>query len=182
MMMTQTAIKVALSQHPDMHPSRLLSIVNGVITENIHKLHEDKYMTITVLAVHDEGKFYYSGLHQDIMVYRQKTGSVELFETRGMWLGILRDIVEMVDDDVVTLGPGDTMLIYTDGITEAWEKGSVKDHRDPEKSMYGDERLVRVFKDLGEKPTEEIKQGIIDSLENYKCYDDVTLVLLRRIG
>ena len=33
----------------------------------------------------------------------------------------------------------------------------------------------------GKKPVEEIKNGILESMQGYKCHDDVTMVLLRRI-
>ncbi len=58
-------------------------------------------MTITALVTHEEGQFAFSGLHQDIFVYRADKGIVEIVETRGMWLGILEDIEGMMSEDTI---------------------------------------------------------------------------------
>ena len=89
MMMVQTSIHSVIKMAPREKPSVILSRVNDVITENIRKLGEDKYMTITVFAYIEDGKFCFSGLHQDIMVYRAVAGDVQLVATNGVWIGIL---------------------------------------------------------------------------------------------
>ena len=73
MMMVQTSIRSTLEQNPRLEPSKLLALVNKTITSNIRQLDENKYMTITVLAAIESGKFAFSGMHQDILVYRADT-------------------------------------------------------------------------------------------------------------
>nr|HPI23060.1 SpoIIE family protein phosphatase [Spirochaetota bacterium] len=180
MMMVQTAIHTALAGKPNLKPQRLLSHINQVVTANIKKLNEDKYMTITVLACLKNGKFYFSGLHQDIMVYRAATKAVEIVETDGIWLGLVDDIKGMLHDSDLTLASGDVMLLYTDGITEAWRRGARKDERDPESDMFGDERLKSCLLTLGEKEPEEIKRGILDEMRDYMPADDVTLLIVKK--
>jgi len=175
MMMTQTAINVTLCKHPDIAPSELLSAVNMTITKNIQLLSNDKYMTITVLNVSRDGRCEFSGLHQDILVYRASTKSVELVKTRGAWIGMLDCLGERLRNDVFILGVDDTALLYTDGITEAMRGGN------PD-VMFGLERLTETFRGLGEDSTEDIRDGILNSLEGYILHDDVTMVVLRRKG
>ena len=93
---------------------------------------------------------------------------------------MMEDINGLVDDDHFVMKKDDVMLLYTDGITEAWIKGSVQDQRDPEIDMYGDERLVNIFKENGEKDTETIKDELIASLENYSYSDDITFLVLKK--
>src|SRR3990172_11579193 len=69
MMMVQTAINVTLSKNPKMPPSELLQAINMTIKKNIIRLGGDKYVTITALAVFDNGRFHFSGLHQNILIY-----------------------------------------------------------------------------------------------------------------
>jgi histidine kinase len=171
MMMVQTSIHSVLRLNPEFSPSRVLEAVNAVIYENIKKLNEDKYMTITVIACHEGGKFFFSGQHQDIMIYRKATCEVELIETRGMWLGIFDEIGNLLVDEDMSVNPGDVMLLYTDGITEA---------RGDNGSMFSEEKLEMIFKGLGDKSTEEIRDGILSSLSGYECRDDVTIVLIKR--
>lgn len=180
MMLVQNSIKISLAHNPQQNPSRLLTVINDLISEDIRKISEDKYMTITVLAVHENGHFNFSGLHQDIMVYRAATGGVDLVETRGMWLGVMQDISTYVSDDVVDMEINDVMLVYTDGITEAWRKGALENLRDPESDMFGESRLARVLEVHGKTTPAEIQKAILAGLENYTCHDDVTLVVLKR--
>ncbi|MCP4129804.1 MAG: AAA family ATPase [bacterium] len=181
MMMAQSTIHVAIDENPNLPPSEVLSIINKTITRNIKQLGESKYMTMTVLALKEDGEFIYSGLHQDILIYRAETGEVDQCETNGMWIGLIDDISDMLTNDSLTMRPGDAMLLYTDGITEAWLRGSVKDERNPEMEMYGDDQLVETFKQLGKGSAEEIRTGILDSLREYDFADDVTMVAVKRL-
>ncbi|MCP4606104.1 MAG: SpoIIE family protein phosphatase [Proteobacteria bacterium] len=171
MMMVQTSIHSVLQKGQYLSPEQLLEMVNRVIHENIKKMSEDKYMTITVFACHDNGEFHFAGLHQDIMIYRAVSKDIELVETKGMWIGIMEDIKNMLPVDHLILNERDVMLLYTDGITE-----SVNNN----KEMFSDEKLIDVFRTLGDKSTEGIKQGILTSLNGYTCDDDVTFMVLKR--
>jgi serine phosphatase RsbU (regulator of sigma subunit) len=182
MMMVQTAIHTAIAQNPSLKPAQLLTIINRAITDNIKQLDEDKYMTITVFAAYHDGVFYFSGLHQDIMIYRAASSDIELIETNGMWLGVMDDIADYMTDDSLVLGIDDIMLVYTDGITEARAKGDSTQGMGRPPEMFGVERLGDIFKSLGRLSVEDIKNGILDALREYHCNDDVTMVVLNRRG
>ena len=137
-------------------------------------------MTITVMACIRDGRFHYSGLHQDIMIYRLRSRSVEVFETDGMWLGIYSNIQGMVSDSTLTLGVGDTLLLFTDGITEAMKADSPVGPSPSEQNMFGQNRLRDIFLRLGDRSTEEIEAGILKELSSYSTYDDVTMMILTR--
>jgi len=109
------------------------------------------------------------------MIFRKNTNQVDIIETTGAWIGLIDDIKGMLEDDELALNPGDTMLLFTDGITESWKKGS--DRRD----MFGDEQLKNIFCGLGNCSTEEIKNGILNSLEDYDSDDDITMLILKRV-
>lgn len=176
MMMVQTAIKTTLHQSPDIPPSQLLERINVTITQNVRQLQEDKYMTITVFACHENGFFRFSGLHQDIMVYRKNAKAVHLIETRGMWIGVEENIKGMFKNDDIHLDPGDIMMIYTDGVTEAILKESAGNA-----SMFGEEKLKQILRDRGEEKAEIIKCAIMDALEQYRCADDTTFLVIKRL-
>ncbi|MCP4132041.1 MAG: AAA family ATPase [bacterium] len=182
MMMVQTCIHNTLNMRPELPPSELLSIVNKTITKNIQLMGESKYMTITVFAAHENGEFTFAGLHEDLLIFRAQSNTVEQVETTGMWVGMFDEIQDRLTDERLTLNTGDILLVYTDGITEAWKKGTIKDQRDPEKDMFGQDRLKNLFQTFGNKSLEQIKEGILTGLEEYLCHDDVTMVLVKRLG
>ncbi len=182
MMMVQTSIRVTLNQNKTLEPSKLLAIINKTISYNIKQMGEDKYMTITVMAAHKNGEFIFSGLHQDILIYNSGLCKVDTVETSGMWLGVVDDIEGLNQNEKLKLNIGDVMLVFTDGITEAWYRESVRNERDPDRDMFGSRRLIDTFTRLGDRSTNEIKNGILKELEGYKCEDDVTMIILKRLS
>ena len=180
MMMVQTAIHTVLEADTGLKPSILLSRINQVIFNNIRKLNEDKYMSITIFACLDDGNFYFSGLHQDIMIFRKQTQTVELIETEGIWIGITDKIEGMLKDHACRLDAGDTMLVYTDGIIEAWESGAARDKRDAKSEMFGKKRLRETLHRHGNDSSETIKQAVLEDLHDYVCDDDITMVIIKR--
>jgi serine phosphatase RsbU (regulator of sigma subunit) len=182
MMMVQTSIHTVLEGESNVKPSKLLAMVNSVIRENIKKLGEDKYMTITVLAAVKNGKFYFSGLHQDILIFRYEKSDVESITTEGMWLGLCDDIENLLTDNSLNLNINDSMVLYTDGITEALDESSIKNGGRIDDDMYSQERLALVFKENGEKSPEKILQAILGSLKGYRLDDDITIVVMKRVS
>jgi serine phosphatase RsbU (regulator of sigma subunit) len=170
MMMCQTAVRTALHEDPTIGPDRLLSTVNRTLTENIRLLGEDKYMTMHALCRTPDGRFRFSGMHQDIFIYRAATGTVETLEPSGCFLGLQEDISGMLDVRSFELGPGDTVLLYTDGITEA-RKGD---------ALLDNDGLRNVFEGLGQRPVQEILDGILSHLSGYRVEDDVAAIVVKQ--
>ncbi len=181
MMMVQTAVHSVLEQNPSQSPAALLGHINRSVSKNIKLLDEDKYMTITVFLGIENGEFIFSGLHQDILIYRSDSGEIDVVETTGSWIGIQGEVKGNNIDSKIKLNIGDTMLVYTDGITEAWEKGSVVDNRTM-MQMFGLERLIEALLHYGSKATDEIKNYIIEKLKGYDCMDDVTMLIIKRLA
>lgn len=172
MMMLQTSIKTVLYHEPDITPSRLLERVNEVITDNINALGEDKYITITILCRHEDGRFTYSGLHEDILIYRANSNSVEKIKTDGMWLGIKSDIEPYMQDESLMMGINDVLLLYTDGVTESFGA---------DKKIYSRDRLIDQLKKSGKFTTNEIRDNIRDDLKSYVQHDDTTMIIMKRL-
>jgi serine phosphatase RsbU (regulator of sigma subunit) len=180
MMMAQTSIHALLNGNPGLNPSELLKSVNVTLYGNIALMKDDKYMTITVLELKHDGVFVHSGLHLDMLIYRAEKNMVERIETTGSWLGLFNDIKDALIDGSVSLKKGDVMFLYTDGIIEAWRKGSIKNKRNPQDDMYGTDRLVNTFQGVGTEDTEVIKKTLLESLQEFDTDDDVTMIILKR--
>ncbi len=176
MMMVQTSVHLVLDQNPNCSPSELLSIINKTITKNIRKLKEDKYMSITVLSCHENGRFLFSGLHQDIIIYRAEKQDVEAIETKGMWLGVVDDLEDMTSTDELTLDVGDLMLLYTDGMIEA----SLKENPEKSNPFFGEDKLYQILRKFGDRDISFLKNRIMDELEKYQAKDDITFVMIKR--
>jgi len=171
MMMVQTSIHAVLIQNPQTPPSRLLSVINRTIYENIVLMDEQKHMTILVIACGKDGFFDFSGLHEDILLWCADTRKVEKIETDGMWIGLEPDISHLLPANEFRMGTGDCIVLYTDGITEAWGADG---------KMFGEERLIKIVESYGGKSASAIHAAILDALKDYDKPDDVTLFVMKR--
>ncbi len=72
------------------------------------------------------------------------------------------------------LEPGDTLVLFSDGVTEAM---------DPDDQLYGVPRLKQLLTGLPECPLEEIQKCVLESVENFARgahqADDLTLLVVR---
>ncbi len=181
MMMAQTAIRTLLRNNPDVEPHRLIEAMNGVLHANMKKFAEDKYMTLTVIAVHRDGTLRFSGLHEDILIFHGSTAKVSAHETDGVWIGMYNDISGQLRSDILTLEPGDVMLLHTDGVVQAWNRESVRGHRSPEVDMFGLNRLMGLLERNGREAPDIILREITKDLEGFRSDDDATVVVVKRV-
>ena len=103
---------------------------------------------------------------------RRASGEVERLESGGALLGILDgDVSRSVP---LTLRPGDVLVIYTDGITEARHRGE----------LFGEDRLVEVLAGAGGS-VEEVARAVEDAVHAFGDHDradDVALLAISPTG
>jgi histidine kinase len=176
MMIVQTAVHTVITSAGDrahlLTPKQLLSQVNAAVRGNMQKIGEEQYMTIMALRI-ERGEVRFAGLHQDILVYRAAAARVERIESRGLWLGLLDDISELLDDDSFQLAEGDVFMLYTDGVTES--AGSV------DGPLLGTDGLGARLKELavGNTSSADIVRGVVEYACRTTPEDDVTVLAAR---
>ena len=114
--MVQTAVRTLLT-NGERDPVKFLSTIDRTIYENVQRMNSDKNITLALLD-YSEGVLRSIGQHEEITLVRNE-GQVELINTidLGFPIGLDADIADFVDR--VELHPGDIVVLYTDGITEA---------------------------------------------------------------
>ena len=170
MMSSRTWMKGAAISSPE--PGTVLGEVNAL-------LHEDNetQMFVTVLyAVYDPetGEFTYASGGHDAPLLVHPDGSSELLPlTGGIALGIVSDLA--YGQNSVVLDHGDTLVLYTDGVTEAMNG---------EGEQFGIERLRKVFSNRAPKDANEAAHKIFEAVNTFADgaaqSDDITCLTLRR--
>ncbi len=174
MLMTQTAVRT-LQEIKESDPVRFLDTLNRTIYRNVQRMNSDKNLTLAILN-YSEGKVSISGQHEEIIVVRAG-GQIECIDTMdlGLPIGIDDDIVEFIDQITVGLNPGEGIVLYTDGIPEAFNIN---------KKQYGMERLCDAISQNWQHSAQEIRDAVIDDVRrfigNQKVFDDITLVVLKQ--
>jgi sigma-B regulation protein RsbU (phosphoserine phosphatase) len=174
MLMAQTAIKtVALMGELDM--KRFLALVNKVLYSNIVRISEDRSMTLSLIDYRDR-TFTVTGQHESLIVCR-RDGRIELMDTAdlGLFLGFEPDISRFVGETRLRLEPGDTLVLYTDGVTEA-----VNEKNQP----FGIRRLCQAVALHHDRPAATILERVAALLKAFigssKVHDDFSLMVIKQ--
>jgi len=175
MLMAQTAIHTALEMKPELDPDDVMLAVNRVLYSNIRKLKEKKYMTGAFYRADNLGNVVFAGLHLDTFLIRGKTGTVETVPTDGMWMGIEENLDGKLKLKRLKLQPGDTMFLYTDGLTEAM---------DPEMNLYTENRLISILRGSHKTNLEVLEKRILADLADHRKgkdqMDDISFAMIRK--
>jgi len=174
MLMVQTAVRSLL--HSGLKDaSQFLNILNHIIYNNIQRMNTDKNLTLSLLD-YQNGQLRLTGQHEEVLVVRQG-GQVERIDTfdLGFMVGLEPDITDFVAQRDIALQPGDGVVLYTDGITEA---------RNVDKVQYGLEQLCKVISHNWHYSAIEILQAAVADVRHHigeqKVYDDITLLVIKQ--
>ncbi|RKZ84566.1 MAG: serine/threonine-protein kinase PknK [Candidatus Parabeggiatoa sp. nov. 1] len=185
MLMVQTAVRALLDSGLS-DVTQFLNTLNCTIYNNAQRMQTDKNLTLALLDYQSNtstlsqkqvgGSLQITGQHEEVLVVRAG-GCVEKIDTfeLGFSVGVVDDIADFVSQKEVQLQPGDGIVLYTDGITEA---------QNLDKKLYGLERLCEVVSRNWEHSASEIQQAAIADVRQYigtqKVFDDITLLVLKQ--
>ncbi|MBC8424722.1 SpoIIE family protein phosphatase [bacterium] len=171
-----------------LHPGRISAVVRRV--NDLLVKSTDPHMFATFfygLLDRGTGVFTYTNAGHNPPLLRRGDGEIVMLEAGGLPLGMLED-VDFVQD-AVTIEPGDALLLFTDGITEAvgpLPDGSVPEDEDTVDAMFGDERLVDLLAASRGSNAFEIRETVLRAVSDHTAgvpqSDDITLVVVTRSG
>jgi len=117
--------------------------------------------------------FYVNAGHSNPILVRDKTNEVERLTATGQLIGPFPN--EKYRIEFTTMARGDILLLFTDGITEAFNDA---------KEMYGEERLIQRLIELKKRSPKEISQLILEDVQLHnrmvEYSDDKTLVVIKK--
>jgi phosphoserine phosphatase RsbU/P len=149
---------------------RLLRSVNSLFHKNTEP---DHYATMFFSLYDDATRtLRYVNCGHNPPVLLRKTGVVERLEATATVLGLFEQWECTVAER--QLVPGDVLLIYTDGISEAAPRQDAEE--------FGEDRLITTLQTLRGKCACEILDGIIAEVQRFSQHeqaDDMTLIVAR---
>ena len=137
-------------------PADNLRNLNQIIYPDIT---EDMFITMLHSNFNNKTKIltYSNAGHNPLIVYRAKEDKVELHSVKGVAIGFMQGYNYKQGE--LKLEKGDIVLYYTDGITEA---------ENPNKELFGFERLEKVIYDNRYNDVDTIKENINCSFSLYR--------------
>jgi sigma-B regulation protein RsbU (phosphoserine phosphatase) len=114
--------------------------------------------------------------HNPPLVYRHKTKEISYMPRGGRAIGWFPDLP--VEEIALEMQPGDVIVYYTDGLTEA---------ENPQGDFYGEGRLAQAMAEIGGKASaQEILNHILKSVETFCAgappFDDLTMMIVKYTG
>ncbi len=176
MLMVQTAVRTLLMNNVTDAES-FIQVVNSTIFGNVQRMASDKNLTLSLLD-YQQGRLRFTGQHEDILIARTG-GRIECIDTcdYGFMIGLVPDIQEFVACSDVYLNIGDSLVLYTDGITEA---------RNMRNELYGVQRLSDVVAQYWQASATDIQDAVINDVHHFageKAFiDDITLLIIKRVS
>ncbi len=173
MLMVQS-IAVALQERGPSDPRQFLVALNTAVCRNIKRTKTDKHLTLSFLDFGGD-KVTLSGQHEELILLKEN-GDCEIVDTvdLGFPIGLDEDIEPFIKTRDLPFGPGDMIVLYTDGVTEA---------ESPDGELYGLDRLVGSVRKHRAPKASLILEGVLSDLKDHigsqTVHDDITLLVIR---
>ncbi len=117
---------------------------------------------------------YVNGGHCDGIVLRA-SGDVQMLPTTGLPVGLFPK--KKFEQAAFTMAAGDTLLLYSDGVSEA---------NDKDYNEFGMERLVASLRAVADGPCEKILDRLIEDIDAFASgapqFDDITMMVMKRLA
>lgn len=155
-------------------PGECVKRVNALLqSENNGNL----FVTLFYGVLHTStGEIYYSNAGHDAPYHLRPDGTLTQLERTGDLVAGVRDKQEY-HTFAAQLAPQDTLVLYTDGVTEAMNA---------QRKMYSSERLEAALKHSAAQPLMTLVNGIYSDVAEFvgdaPQHDDITVLALRFLG
>ena len=172
MALSRIVVRVNATWHQQ-SPAEAIRGANAIITADSRG---GMFVTLFygILNAQDRTLTYVNAGHNPPLVCRRSDGSFSDLPATGMAIGAVPDAA--YDAGTATLGPGDVLVLYTDGITEAENESQ---------EFFGEDRLREAIAEARTRSAASIVDAILGSVQAFAGgapqSDDITLMVVRAV-
>jgi PAS domain S-box-containing protein len=171
MALSRIVVRVNALWHRD--PAKAIYDANNIIT---HDSRSGMFVTLFfgTLRETDRTLTYVNAGHNPPVFFRNCDGTLEDLMPTGIVLGAVEN--RKYFSRTLTIGPGDIVVMYTDGVTESINA---------QEELFGEDRLNSIIRDNARLPAQEILDRILSAVREYTGdlpqFDDITLMVIKGI-
>jgi len=169
-----TVLRAAVRGHwAEGTPCEAMARINRTVCQNVPT---NKYVTFCMARLDPRaGRLsYVNAGHNAPLLYQAGLAQLVKLIRTGMPLGV--EYWSAYEQRSVQLQPGDFVVLYTDGVTDAVNA---------QEQEFGEERLRRVILENRAAPAADMLAAVVRALEAFTGatapFDDITLVVARRV-
>jgi serine phosphatase RsbU (regulator of sigma subunit)/putative methionine-R-sulfoxide reductase with GAF domain/anti-sigma regulatory factor (Ser/Thr protein kinase) len=169
MALTRTLVRAAVLQTDS--PALALAQVNDLLYPDCE---QGMFVTAVYGALDPKtGRFTYANAGHNPPIWLRSGAGLELLTRTGIALGVVEQ-AEMTER-AIDLAPGDRLLFYTDGVTEAFSAGG---------EAFGEDRLQEVLltsaAETAHQLLDELDRAVSVFVAEHPVSDDITLIVLKK--
>jgi serine phosphatase RsbU (regulator of sigma subunit) len=167
------ALQGILAAHADKSeaPAETVKRINQSL---VRRAVESRFATMLYAVISTDGRLTYcnAGHNAPILIGRRQFLRLQ---TGGPIVGAFKDAI--FDEETLQLDPGDTLVAFSDGVSEALNPGQEE---------FGEERLLSCVQSNRDLPTSSLMKCLLAEMDQFIAgavqNDDVTLLVLRYLG
>jgi sigma-B regulation protein RsbU (phosphoserine phosphatase) len=173
LLMTAARSMVRSNAYAGLSPLETMGRTNDLIVEDAHS---GMFVTVYYTVFQGDGtSVHINGGHNPPLLYRRSTGAISSLPRGGRALGWFPNNPLGVLH--LQLEPGDIIVYYTDGLTEA---------ENAQGDFFGEARLAETLLEVVDRDADTILQQIMTRLDEFCAgtppFDDMTLCIVRYTG
>ncbi len=150
------------------------------INSVIHEKTRPNVFVTSIMGMFESstGTFRYANAgHDPVIHFNAKEQKAKLLSKGCLALGMIPDISKLLREENVTLETGDLMVLYTDGIPEAWDQHN---------NLFGTERFLKLIEQHAHLPSAQnihdgLIQGVRAHMNGANQADDITLIVIKKL-
>ncbi len=154
--------------------STLIRKINALVHRTFT---DDRFLTLFYAELINDKQglcVYANAGHSSPILYRAKSGAIELLEATGNIIGPFED--QMYRSEGIMIDKGDILLLYTDGVSEAMDEPG---------NQYTEKKLIENLSSMKKKSAQEIARLLLEDVQKFnaksKYSDDKTIVVIKRV-
>jgi serine phosphatase RsbU (regulator of sigma subunit) len=174
MLMVRSALGGLLRGRAEIKPGECVRATNELLVESVRRgMSKDHQVNVSLLHCADDGTVTFAGGTQEMVVWRAAARRCEPITTSRPALGA--EPALDFPEGTLRLGPADTLLLHTDGVTQA---------SNPRGGALGLSRLMDWFGEEGGRPVEAIRDRLIERVRSWQpdARDNATVLVARYLG
>lgn len=149
-------------------------VLRHVNAQLIKVLKSQFYLTAFLMSIGPSLEVYYANAsHQRAIVARKRDGSIEEWDTPGLFVGATTEADGLYEDRQDKLDFGDRIILYTDGLVEARNSDGIE---------FGQKRVRALMEEGWDTDINGLRNRIIETwsafTEGSQIRDDVTFIVL----
>ena len=159
----------------NIHPKTLLSRINRFVYQSVEK---NVFITLYFAVLNPQNKelILARAGHLPALYYQKEINRLAAIEPKGMGVGLEKGEIfdKNIDSLSINMKPGDWLIFYTDGFSEARNKNNQE---------YGDGRLQEFIKNHLTVSSAELIDGLVQDVLKFTSStllsDDMTMIAIR---